>query len=63
MVKHSQKPTNCLSVFNHFVGLVLKGLLDLASCDSNVQCIIYWAKCLWDNRQYQSVLSLENQTY
>ena len=22
-----QKPTNCLSVFDHFVGLVLKGLL------------------------------------
>ena len=31
MVKHAQKigrqqPTNCLSVFDHFVGLVLKGL-------------------------------------
>ena len=31
MVKHTQtirrqKPTNCLSVFNHFVGLALKGL-------------------------------------
>ena len=31
MVKHTQKirrkkPTNCLSVFDHFVGLVLKGL-------------------------------------
>ena len=33
MVKHTQtirrqqqEPTNCLSVFNHFVGLVLKGL-------------------------------------
>ena len=33
MVKHTQvirrqKPTNCLSVFDHFVGLVLKGLTD-----------------------------------
>ena len=32
MVKHTQKfgrqqPTNCLTVFNHFVGLVLKGLI------------------------------------
>ena len=31
MVKHTQTiarllPTNCLSVFDHFVGLVLKGL-------------------------------------
>ena len=31
MIKHSQetrrqKPTNCLSVFDHFVGLPLKGL-------------------------------------
>ena len=31
MVKHTQamrlqQPTNCLSVFDHFVGLVLKGL-------------------------------------
>ena len=31
MVKHTQtirpqKPTNCLSVFNHFMGLALKGL-------------------------------------
>ena len=23
-----QLPTNCLSVFNHFVGLVLKGLIE-----------------------------------
>ena len=33
MVKHTrtnfqkQKPTNCLSVFDHFVGLVLEGLI------------------------------------
>ena len=24
-------PTNCLSVFDHFVGLVLKGLMEVAS--------------------------------
>ena len=35
MAKHShtnrrQQPTNCLSVFNHFVGLALKGLRSLA---------------------------------
>ena len=33
MVKHTQTirrllPTNCLNVFNHFVGLALKGLSD-----------------------------------
>ena len=33
MVKHTQairrqQPTNCLSVFGHFVGLALKGLID-----------------------------------
>ena len=27
MVKLTQQPTNCLSVFNHFVGLALKGLI------------------------------------
>ena len=31
MTKHSQtirrQPTNCLSVFDHFVGLALKGLI------------------------------------
>ena len=26
MVKHTQQPTNCLSVFDHFVGLTLKRL-------------------------------------
>ena len=34
MVKHTQtirrqQPTNCLSVFGHFVGLALKGLINL----------------------------------
>ena len=34
MVKHTQtirrqKPTNCLSVFDHFVGLALKVLIQL----------------------------------
>ena len=34
MVKHTQTirrllPTNCLSVFDHFVGLALKGLKEL----------------------------------
>ena len=33
MIKHTQtigrqKPANCLSVFDHFVGLALKGLID-----------------------------------
>ena len=41
MVKHTQtirrqKPTNCLSVFDHFVGLALKGL----KVQSPIQCSI-----------------------
>ena len=37
MVKHTQtirrqQPTNCLSVFNHYVGLVLKGLIAKIHC-------------------------------
>ena len=36
MVKHTQKilrqqPTNCLRVFNHFVGLVVKGLIPISA--------------------------------
>ena len=36
MVKHTQtmhrqQPTNCLSVLDHFVGLVLKGLINVSS--------------------------------
>ena len=36
MVKHTQTirrqlPTNCLKVFNHFVGLVLTGLTEMVS--------------------------------
>ena len=39
MVKHTQtlrwqKPTNCLSVFDHFVGLALKGTLKSFSLES-----------------------------
>ena len=42
MVKHTQtihrqKPTNCLSVFNHFVELTLKGLTEIyAETQSNI---------------------------
>ena len=37
MVKHTQtvcrqEPTNCLSVFNHFVGLTLKRLSEFICC-------------------------------
>ena len=32
---HRQQPTNCLSIFDHFVGLVLKGLS--AICDSFIE--------------------------
>ena len=39
MVKHAQKirrllPTNCLSVFDHFVGLALKGLIKYGPWDT-----------------------------
>ena len=46
MVKHAQtirwqKPTNCLSVFDHFVGLALKGLNVLDTVFFNVnRCIL-----------------------
>ena len=41
MVKHiqairRQKPTNCLSVFDHFVGLWLKGLKNALDIARNV---------------------------
>ena len=41
MVKHTQAirrqhPTNCLSVFGHFVGLVLKGLKISQNSQENV---------------------------
>ena len=40
MVKHTQtirrqKPTNCLSVFDNFVGLALKGLNEGIYCTGN----------------------------
>ena len=43
MVKHIQtihwrKPTNCLSVFDHFVGLTFKGLIS----DVKNDCICKW---------------------
>ena len=41
MVKNTQiirwhQPKNCLSVFDHFVGLALKGLIQMAA-DENIQ--------------------------
>ena len=41
MVKHTetirrQKPTNCLSVFDHFVGLALKVLTGTLSLKTNL---------------------------
>ena len=39
MIKHTQTirllPTNCLSVFGHFVGLSLKGLIADFACQLN----------------------------
>ena len=40
MVKHTQairrqQPTNCLSVFDHFLGLALKGLTVLLNSQEN----------------------------
>ena len=32
MVKHGNLPTNCLSVFDHFVILALKGLNNASKC-------------------------------
>ena len=73
MAKHSQtirqqQPTNCLSVFSHFVGLALKGL----TCFSNVlvsivyggsHCLkyvlskeyIWWSIYIWWNIHGNSI--------
>ena len=47
MVKDTQTkfPTNCLSVFDHFVGLALKGIMAtsvfyISSCLSNTNIVI-----------------------
>ena len=46
MVKHTQtirrhQPTNCLSVFDHFVNLALKGLKeDLTLCSNDASLIV-----------------------
>ena len=39
MVKHTQQPTNCLSVFDHFVGLALKGLNTYLYCVKKTQLL------------------------
>ena len=46
MVKHTQtirrqEPTNCLSVFDQFMGLALKGLKDVFSTLSNIYGVIF----------------------
>ena len=47
MVKHTQAIrlltlTNCLSVFDHFVGLARKGLIDQISLPGCVYFLRYW---------------------
>ena len=42
-------PANCLSVFGHFVGLVLKGLKILFS-KMLVNAYDYWGKCFHSSR-------------
>ena len=54
MVKHTQTirrllPTNCLSVFDHFVGLALKGLIQQTITQYNdtldeIRVITCWVK-------------------
>ena len=46
MVRHTQtirrqEPTNCLSVFDQFMGLALKGLKDVFSTLSNIYGVIF----------------------
>ena len=56
MVKHTQtirrqQPTNCLSMFDHFVGLVVKGLKMLIAQErssrkflkNNLECLSFWS--------------------
>ena len=47
MVKHTQTirrlllPTNCLSVFDHIVGLMIKGLTSLSKLRLNTYTLIF----------------------
>ena len=67
MVKHAQtirrqKPTNCLSLFDHFVGLALKGLnasITLIYIDCKTDCS-HWTSL--DHKRFSSnIMILKNQ--
>ena len=49
MVKYTQKPANCLSVFNHFARLAYKGLKDSQTTLPWLQSHLHLtrANCLW----------------
>ena len=38
MVKHTQQPTNCFSMFDRFVGLAFKGLRNTSHCKGKMNC-------------------------
>ena len=45
MVKHTQtirrqQPTNCLGIFDHFVGLALKGIILQQATDLTLPCML-----------------------
>ena len=48
-------PTNCLSVFDHFVGLALKGLINIF-CRASSLMYITFPKGLYDLRKNLSII-------
>ena len=56
MAKHTQticrqQPTNCLSVFNHFVGLALKGLNNWKSTSKTIIVKVVFSKVACTDQQ------------
>ena len=66
MVKHTetirpQKPTNCLSVFDHFVGLALKGLRSRKLIKNASTKIVYYVMNNYIKRNRQAQKKTETK--
>ena len=58
MVKHTQKPTNYFSVFYHFLGLALKGLiLPIVPNYISLRSNMFWTTVVWS---WEAVFSHRN---
>ena len=65
MVKHTQTirrplPTNCLNVFDHFVGLALKSLSSSQFYNTEAcleRCQTYMMEMFWENNQQPLAIS------